>query len=187
MTTLLFDAPAWLLVLLAIVGLAVTFTGLRRGQINMRNTGLAMLAAAALLFVLRATVQTDEKQVEKQARGLVEAVSRKDWATAAKYLRHARMYEWDGDELVRRATELSAHYGLTGVVVNSVDVQRDPNVITATLSVTSSHQGTYVDSVPSTWKFEYQKRAEGWVLTKLFATRVGTFEMGQAEEIIRMK
>jgi hypothetical protein len=187
MTTLLFDAPTWLLALLAVFGLAVTFTGLRRGQINMRNTGLAMLAAAALLFVLRATVQTDEKRVEKATRGLVEAVSRKDWATAAKYLRHARMYEWDGDELVRQATELSTHYGLTGVVVNSVDVHRDPNVITATVSVTSSHQGTYVDSVPSTWKFEYQKRAEGWVLTNLIPAKIGIGDTGKAEDIIRMK
>src|SRR6266700_7659451 len=58
MPTLLLDAPYWLVGLLMLVGIVLIFTGLRRQQVNLRTAGIALAALAALLLVLRFTVQT---------------------------------------------------------------------------------------------------------------------------------
>ena len=187
MSSLLFDAPIWLLIFLALIGTGVTFTGLQRLQNSMRNAGLAILGVAALLLLLRVVVETDEKRVEKDARALVVSISQQDWPAAGTYLRHAKLYDMDGDKLLRHAKDLSSHYGLTSVAVNSIEVRREPSVMVAIVSVTSQHKNNYIDSVPSTWNFEYQKRQGKWVLTNLVPAKIGMGNTGNPEDIIRMK
>ena len=187
MMSLLFDAPVWFILLLIAVGVVLAFMGLQRQQNGMRNTGIGMICAALLLFVLRMTVETDEKRVEKDVRGMMDAISKNDWAAATLYLSRTRLYTWEGDDLIAQGKRLSSHYGLTGVTVNSIETRREPNVITATVSVTSHHKGMDFDSVPSTWNMEYQKRQQKWVCTSLLPTRIGVGDVGRLEDIIRIK
>lgn len=185
MMSFLFDAPIWIMLLLAALGAVLAFMGLQKQQNGLRNAGVGMLCTAILLFILRVTIETDEKRVEKDVRGMIEAISQNDWAAAAPYLKHAQLYNWAGDDLLAQGKRLTAQYGLTAVKVNSIETRREPNVITATVSVTSFHKGIYVDSVPSTWSMEYQKRQKKWVLINLLPTRIGFGDTGRPEDIIR--
>ena len=187
MMSLLFDAPVWIMLLLAAVGVVIGFMGLQRQQAGLRNAGLGMICAALLLLIFRMTIETDDKRVEKEVRGMIDAISKNDWTAATPYLQHARLYDWDGEDLIAQGKRLTARYGLTGVKVNSIETRRELNVITATVSVTSFHTGIYVDSVPSTWNMEYQKRQQKWALTSLLPTRIGFGDTGRPEDIIRGK
>ena len=184
MTNLLFNSPYWLVSLLGVLAFVLLFTGMRRGQTNVRTAGIALFALVALLLVFRFTVDTDEKRIERQTRAMVEAVSKNDWTTAATYLRHARLFSYQGDELVAHAKRRAQDYGLTEVKVNSIELVRQPNVYVVNLSVTSYHKNSLVDSVPSTWSLEYQKRSEGWVLTNLVPVRVGMGDGVRPQDII---
>ena len=173
MTSLLFNAPYWLLALLVLVAVALIFTGLRRQQGQLRIAGIALIALAALLLVLRLTVMTDEKRVERDARSLVEAVGHNNWTTAARHLEHARLLELEDGALAARAQSICKLYGLTGIKVNALEVRREPNVITVTLSLTSQHSGQFADSVPSNWVFEYQKQGKEWTLMQIVPVSIG--------------
>jgi hypothetical protein len=175
MIDMLLDAPYWLVAMLALVGIGLLLSGLRRQQDKMSRSGIGLLAAAALLLILHIAVPTPQKKVEQQTRDLMEAIGRDDWATAGRLMRHAHMMEWkeEGAELAKAGQEKAHFYGLTGVKVNSLDTKREPNVILVRVSITTYHKGIYVDSVPSVWDLEYQKRLEGWVLTHIDMRSVG--------------
>ena len=185
MMSLLFDAPIWMMLLLAMLGVVLGYMGMQRQQNGMRNAGVGMLCAAILLFILRTTVETDEKRVEKDVRGMIDAISRNDWDAATPYLKHARLYEWDGDALIAQGKQLCSRYGLSSVKVNSIETRREAGVITATVAVTSFHKSAYIDSVPSTWTMEYQKRQGKWACTSLLPVRIGFGDTGRPEDIIR--
>jgi hypothetical protein len=180
MMSLLLNAPYWLIVILAVLGVVVLFSGLRRQQQGVRTTGLVMIAAAALLLVLRATVPTPEKKVERQARALMGAVGSNDWTRVGTYVSHAqfRFAEqsapiWEGTEIATQGKRNAERYGLSGLKIGALEVKREPNVITVDISVTTYHKGMPVESVPSSWIFEYQERPEGWVLTNIQPRKIG--------------
>ena len=183
MSSLLFDAPYWIVALLAVAGIAVTWSAMQRQHLGLRKAGIGLLAVAAILLMLRLTIETDEKRVEKQVRGLMEAVSKDDWKTAGGYLKHARMYEWSGEEVTDAGK--NAAWGLTEVTVNSLAMKRELDVFTVTLSITTAHKDQYVSSVPSVWSLEYEKRSKEWVLTHLVPVKIGPNDIVNPEEIIR--
>jgi hypothetical protein len=184
MTSMLLNSPYWLIALLGVLAVVLMLTGLRRNQPNLRIGAMAVIALAALLLVLRFTVDTDEKRIERDTRAMIAAIARNDWNAAAPYLKHAQLMTFQGDELVSHAKERAGSYGLTDVKVNSIDLKPEPNVYVVTLSVTSYHKGQMMDSIPSTWSLEYQKRSQNWVLTNLVPIRIGFGDTVRPEDII---
>jgi hypothetical protein len=185
MLLFLLDAPIWLLLALSLAGLVMGYRGVSRTNPQERTIGVALLAAALLLFTLRLTVETDQKRVDKQVRALIAQISKKDWDAAGPALAHARLLEWEGNDLIQRGKDLSERYGVTDVSLNSIETRQEPNVITVTVSVTSHHKNLYVEAVPSTWVLEYQKRPQGWTLIKLTPVKIGFQDNTNAEAIIR--
>ena len=185
MSSLLFNVPHWVVVILALAGIAVTWAAVRQQNDRLRNFGFGILLAAVILLVLRLTIETDEKRVEKQARGLMEAISKDDWNTAGGYLKYARMYEWSGDEVTEAGKYAAHHWGLTELTVNSLTMKRELDVFTVTLSITTAHKDQYFSSVPSVWSMEYGRRSKEWVLTHLVPLKIGPNDIVNPEEIIR--
>jgi hypothetical protein len=87
--TLLTNAPLWLLVMLPLIGVVLLVTGVQRDQKRLRTGGFGLILAALLLAILRWTVPTDEKTVERKTRDLVAAVSSGDWNSVNQLLKHA--------------------------------------------------------------------------------------------------
>lgn len=177
MGSLLTNAPYWFVILLGLLGLAVAYTGLRRQQPTMRTWGLAVIGVAALLVVLRMVLPTDEKRVEQQARDLIAAVSDQKWADVKRLTRRATLSDVgvQGEAIADTIKQVAERFALSGVTVNSLDVRRQPNVITVVISVNSAHKDPWPNSVPSSWDFEYQKRGEGWTLTNIKNRSIGAF------------
>lgn len=187
MTNLLFDAPVWIILAIALLGTVVSFMGLRTGQNSMRNYGLGFIGLAILLVVFRMTIVTDEKRVERQTRALVAAVATGDWTSATDMMKHARFYDFSGDEVSAHGKALAQQYGLHDITVNSVEVTKSPNIIQSKLKVVSHHKSQYVDNVPSNWTFEYQKRAAGWVLTLITFEGLSFGDKGAAEQVLQRR
>src|SRR5258708_933181 len=111
MTALLLNSPYWLIVILAVIGVAVLFSRLPGGDAGGRKISFVLLALAALLLVLRMTVPTPEKKVERQARALMNAIGNNDWATVNQLTKRASLRfgqkventfpVWEGDEIAK--------------------------------------------------------------------------------------
>jgi hypothetical protein len=185
--TLLTNAPLWLLVMLPLIGLVVLVTGVQRDEKRLRTGGFGLIIATLLLAILRWTVLTDEKTVERKTRDLVAAVSSQDWKTVNELLKHANMMGWEGDVLARETQRFADEYHLQSVGVSSLSVQRQPQVFVVTLWVVSHHHSDMYDTVPSTWQLEYQKRLEGWVVTSITPVKIGTAEASEAESLLRSR
>jgi hypothetical protein len=185
--TLLTNAPLWLLVMLPLIGVVLLVTGVQRDEKRLRTGGFGLILAALLLAILRWTVPTDEKTVQRKTRDLVAAVSSQDWKTVNELLKHASMIGWQGDELARQTQRFAAEFQLQSVGVTSLSVRRQPQIFVVTLSVLSHHHSDMYDTVPSTWQLEYQKRLEGWVVTSITPVKIGTTEAGGAESLLRSR
>ena len=181
------NAPIGLLVMIALVAGGLLFTGLRSGREAMRNTAFIMLLIAALLLALKWTVPTDEKKVEKTTRELLGAIGSGDWGKAGPLLKHAALFGWQGDDLAAQAEFAAKHYNLTSIGINTLEVKREPLVMSVRTSVTTRHEGKEYNSVPSTWVFEYQKRGKDWVLTRLTPIKIFTFQGGDLESIMQAR
>jgi hypothetical protein len=43
------------------------------------------------------------------------------------------------------------------------------------------------DTVQSTWRLEYQKRLEGWVVTSITPVKIGMASASEAESLLRSR
>lgn len=186
MDTLL-NAPILLVLLVALVGIVLLISGLRAGRREFQWAGYAVLVLALLLELAALFVPTDSKTVERKARDLMAAISAGNWTAVDPMFKHATMYNWQGSELTRAAHDAADRYGLTDVRVNGMTVHKEPLAITVRISVTTHHKEQYVDSVPSTWDFQYQKRPpEGWVLIQVTPIQIGNVNgSAEKESIVR--
>jgi 4-amino-4-deoxy-L-arabinose transferase-like glycosyltransferase len=185
--TLLTNAPMWLLVMLPLIGVVLLGSGVQRDQKRLRAWGFGLILAAVVLAVVRWTVPTDEKRVQRKTRDLVAAVSHQDWKTVDQLLKHASMMGWEGDELARQTQRFAEEYQLQSVGITSMSVQQQPQVFVATLSVISHHHSDMYDTVQSTWRLEYQKRLEGWVVTSITPVKIGMASASEAESLLRSR
>jgi hypothetical protein len=185
--TLLTNAPMWLLVMLPLIGVVLLGSGVQRDQKRVRTWGFGLILAAILLAIVRWTVPTDEKTVDRKTRDLVAAVSHQDWKTVDQLLKHARLLGWEGDELARQTQRFAEEFQLQSVGVTSTSVQRQSQLFVVTLSVISHHHSDMYDTVLSTWRLEYQKRLEGWVVTSITPVRIGTADTTEAESLLRSR
>lgn len=182
---LLLDAPLWVIGIMVLVAAGLLFNGLRSGQDSLRKSAMILFVVAAALLALKWVVPTDEKKVEQKTRSLLAAIGSGNWNEAGPMLSHATMLAWQGDELTGNAKSAADHYGLSSIRINSLDVKKEPQVITVQTSViTRSNNPTY-DVVPSTWTFEYQKRGNDWVLIRIVPIKIATFQGADIESILR--
>ena len=99
-------------------------------------------------------------------------------------LSRATMLSWQGDELTTAAKSAAEHYGLTSIRITSLDVKKEPQVLTVQTSVITRSNNPSYDIVPSTWTFEYQKRGNEWVLIRIVPVKIANFQPSDIEAIL---
>ena len=184
MTETLLNAPIWLMGLLVLVGAGLLVSSLRGMDKRLRSAAIACFAAAVLLAGVRYLVPTDEKKVESETRRLATAVGNKDWPTVSALVKDATLVDLHGEEVAERAKRLVDKYSLTSLQINSTETKRIQGVITVTLSITTHHDRSYADTVPSTWAMEWQRRSGVWVLTDIRAVRIASWGPSEAESYL---
>jgi hypothetical protein len=160
------------------------FNGLRSGQDSLRKSAMILFAVAIALLALKWVVPTDEKKVEHKTRELLAAIGSSNWSQAGPMLSHATMLSWQGDELTTAAKSAAEHYGLTSIRITSLDVKKEPQVLTVQTSVITRSNNPSYDIVPSTWTFEYQKRGNEWVLIRIVPVKIANFQPSDIEAIL---
>jgi hypothetical protein len=181
---LLLDAPLWLIGIMALLAAGLMFNGLRSGQDSLRKSAMILFIVAIALLALKWVVPTDEKKVEHKTRELLTDIGSGKWDQVRPTLSHATMLAWQGDELTARAKDAAEHYRLSSIRVNSLDVKKEPQVLTVQVSVITRSNNPSYDVVPSSWTFEYQKRGKDWVLIRIVPIRIATFQGADIELIL---
>lgn len=169
MRDLLFDTPLWLLGLFAVLGIGLWFSGNARREKRLQYAGYASLLVAVLLAVVSHFVDTDREIVTRRTRQIVDAVARKDSATALKLLHpRATLGDMNRQQIADRIGTAADQFGVRAVRITSLDVTPQPlgEEITAALAVTADiadnpHPGA---GAPSTWDLTWVKSNNEWLL-----------------------
>jgi hypothetical protein len=169
MRDLLFDTPLWLLGLFAILGIGLWFSGNARREKHLQYAGYASLLVAVLLGVLSHFVDTDREFVTRRTRQIVEAVAKKDSATALKLLHpRATLADMNRQQIADRIGTAADQFGVKGVRITSLDVTPQPlgDEITASLAATADlADNPYPGAgAPSTWDLTWVKSNNQWLL-----------------------
>jgi len=168
MRDLLFDTPYWLLGLFAVLGVGLWFSGNARQDKRFQYAGYASLLVALILALLSYLVDTDREIVIRRTRQIVEAVSKKDTATALKLLHpRASLADMNRQQIADRIGTAADQFGVKSVRITSLDVAPQPlgDEMTAALAATADMTvGPYSGGVPSTWDLTWVKSNDQWLL-----------------------
>jgi len=183
-TRLLFDAPWWLPTTLAFLGIALFWNGNRRSDTKLRNAGLGLLLAAVAVMVTSHFVDTDIEKAEKQSKRLVRSVEQRDWATAKTILDpNTSLHVLGGiqlydsrDQIIEAAKKGVDQYGLkTERILNTTSEQTD-TVIVVTMFLMSEQDAAAVNTITTTWQFEWQQSGETWSLVRITNIKIGNLQ-----------
>lgn len=179
MTELLFDPPWYLPAAVAVFGIYLFIHGNRRNEAKVRAAGLGVVLLAAALFFVGRVMETDREIAERRSRELVQAVDSQDWTTlralldpkASVAVLNAPIYS-NRDAIVAGAQAATEQYGIKNIRITSLTSEQDQTAITVTLHVLSD-QGFTGQPFPTSWQFEWQELADGWMLTRILCLRIG--------------
>ena len=168
MRELLFDTPYWLLGLFAVLGIGLWFSGNARQDKRFQYAGYASLLVALILALLSYLVDTDREIVIRRTRQIVEAVAKKDTATALRLLHpRASLADMNRQQIADRIGTAADQFGVKSVRITSLDVTPQPlgDEMTAALAATADMTvGPYSGGVPSTWDLTWVKSNDQWLL-----------------------
>ena len=183
MRELLFDTPYWLLGLFAVLGIGLWFSGNARNDKRFQYAGYASLLVALTLALLSYFVDTDREIVIKRTRQIVEAVSKKDTATALKLLHPLRILaDMNRQQIADRIGTAADQFGVTNVRITSLDVTPQPlgEEMTAALAATADLANSPYPGggVPSTWDLTWVKSNNEWLLRDITPKSVPGMDPG---------
>jgi len=183
MRDFLFDTPYWLLGGLAVLGIALWFSGNARQEKRLQLAGYFALLIAVTLGLLSYFVDTDREIVIRRTRQIVQAVENKDAATAQQLLHpHAslgRSAEMNKQQIVDRIGTAADQFGIHSIRITSLVVTPQPlgQEMTVTLAATANSTfGGYSAPVPSTWDLNWVKTNDGWLLRDIIPQQVPTMD-----------
>ena len=183
MRDLLFDTPYWLLGGLVVLGIALWFSGNARQEKRLRLAGYLAFLVALVLALLSYCVDTDREIVTRRTRQIVEAVEKKDTATAQKLL-HPRASlgqraDMNKQQIADRIATAADQFGIQSIRITSLEVTAQPlgAEMTATLAATANTtMGGFSGPIPSTWDLTWVKTNDGWLLRDIIPRQVPSMD-----------
>src|SRR5205823_6393397 len=144
-------------------------SGNNRQNKPLKIGGLIALALLVLLSLLSYFVDTDIEKVNKRTKMFVSSVETRDWKTFESLLDpRIRFALYDSrTALVEGAKATAERIGLKSAHVTSMQASQDPLEITVDLNAVSIQDATMDRPVPTSWRFEWQESANGWLLTHI--------------------
>lgn len=159
----------WWIVLLGACGIAGGVFGLVRGAKRMWLAGGALAALAAAWAVAAALVETNVEKAVARTRAIVRSVEARDWATFESLLdpRTSFAIYHDRAQLVEGARRTTDSIGLKTVRILELTPRETGGVIAVDLRLLSEQDATLGRPVPTSWRFNWQERADGWMLQQV--------------------
>ena len=181
---LLFDAPWWLPTMLVFLGVALFWNGNRRQETKVRNAGLLFLLAAVIVLAVSHFVDTDVEKAENQSKRLVRAVEQRDWATlkavldpntSLQVLGGLQLYD-TRDEIINAAKQAVDQHGVKNVRILRTESEQTDTVILVTMFLMSEHENAPVNTITTTWQFEWQQMGQSWSLVRITNVKIGNIQ-----------
>jgi hypothetical protein len=189
MRDLLFDTPYWLLGGLVILGIALWVSGNARREKRLQLGGYLAFLLALVLGLLSYFVDTDREIVTKRTRQIVEAVEKKDTATAQKLLHpRATLGDMTKQQIADRIGTAADQFGIQSVRITSLEVAPQPlgDEMTAALSATANATTPFFSGpIPSTWDLTWVKTKDGWLLRDIIPRNVPGMDPGSLVDRIK--
>ena len=186
MSQLLFHTSWWILAA-AVGGIAAFFIGNRRLDKRLQRIGLAVVAAAVVLGLLRFFFPTAGERMEMRTCAIVSAVDRKDWNALSSLLdaktavcNRTRLLVAGRDNIVQLTRGNCEHFKVESISVLSMQSQQADTDVTVSLEVYSEQDPTLRRAETSSWQLDYQRSGDNWVLEKITLLRIGS-EGGDAQ------
>lgn len=170
----LFNPPFWLPIALGIVGVAVFLYGNARTQTPVRNAGLGVLALTVIWCVAAFLVRTTTEQCLDRTRSIVASVERAQWPELAKLMDRNTKFTFmsmtlDAQQLVKSAQDNAERFGVKDIRIISENVERGIDTVDVTINTLVEGSMT----TTAAFKFEYEQRTDGMLLSRITALRVG--------------
>jgi hypothetical protein len=80
------------------------------------------------------------------------------------------------DEIIEAAKKAVDQHGVKNVRVLRTDSEQTDTVIIVTMFVMSEHENAPVNTITSTWQFEWQQMGEQWSLQRITNMKIGNMQ-----------
>jgi hypothetical protein len=169
MSDLLFDPPWWLPTGIVAVGGYLFWSGNRKQDKMLRNTGLVGVLLAIVLMVVARLVDTPKEVAIGTTKLLVQSAGKGDWTTFGSILDPSTtalgVYRGK-QQLTDGAQRTAENIELKSANVTSIAATQNQSLITVDVSVLSQ-QEKFPYPYPSNWRFEWQNSGNGWYLATI--------------------
>ena len=183
----LFNPPLWLPAIAIALGIAIFVYGNARLKTPIRNGGLAVFAVALIWCAAAYFVQTRVEQCIHRTNAIVAAVEAADWAKLGTLVDKSTIIDVQNRSIAGRESIVSstqstaAVYGLKSIRTYGTETVVGPN----TVDVTFNALVEGVQPLTTVFRFEYEERSDGMLLSKIVPVRVGNMTMDQLQRSIR--
>ena len=188
MSDLLFDTPWWLPTLLLAAGVVLFITGNNRQIPRIRLAGVVVFLLAIALILVSYFVMTPRERALANTRKLVTSFVDRDWATfqsllpeqvSLALLNHPDSIYSNRAKLVAGAKQAQEKYNFKAIHITGIDAVQTDTLITVSLDVISEQEVTMGRPFPSSWQFDWQETANGWLLVHITALKIANMPADQ--------
>jgi hypothetical protein len=188
MSDLLFDTPWWLPALLLAAGVVLFITGNNRQVPRLRLAGVGVFLLAVALILTSYFVLTPRERALANTRRLVTAFEKRDWPTfqsllpdqvSLALLNHPDSIYSNRAKLVAGAKAAQDRYNFKNLAVTGIEAVQTDTLITVSLDVISEQEITMGRPLPSSWQFDWQETADGWLLVHITALKIANMPADQ--------
>lgn len=180
---LIFDAPWWLYVVPAAIGVVMAYVGLKRADKTLRNVGVVAILIGVAILVASKIVETDTEIVARQSKELVLAVEKRDWTKLASMLEPEAAVTLAGaadvytsrDQIVQACKSRVEGSTVTALSVTALEPKKESATLISTgIQVYVTADGTVGRPFPTDWRLEWAKAADGkWLIREIAAIQIG--------------
>ncbi|QOV88982.1 nuclear transport factor 2 family protein [Humisphaera borealis] len=187
---LIFDAPWWLYIVPAIVGIVMAYLGLRKGDKTLRSVGVGLLLVGVVIFIASRAVETDTEKVSRQSRELVAAVEKREWdklnalmePDAAVTLAGVGEIYSTREQIVSACRSRADGSGVTALAITGLEPKREGAAqISAEVQIYVTANDGGGRPFPTGWRFVWARAADGrWLIHDIEAIQIGTYRPADA-------
>ncbi len=187
---LIFDAPWWLYVVPAAIGVVMAYVGLKRADKTLRNVGVVAILIGVAVLIASKIIETDTEVVARHSKELVAAVERKDWATLEAFMEADAAVSLVGggdaytgrDQIVQACKSRVEGSTVTALSVTALDPKKESAaLISAPIQIYVTADGAGGRPFPTEWRLDWAKGSDGrWLIREIAAIQIGNVRAADA-------
>lgn len=183
MQEFLFHPALWMPAAAFAIAIALFIYGNNRVQPAVRNVGAGLLGLVLVWCVAAYWIKTRVEQCITRTRAITAAVETGDWGKVTALLDKTTSLEFlRGNVAISNAAQTAAQsYGLKDIRTFGTDAVEGPGTVDVTIRTLLEG----AQPLTAEFRFEYEQRSDGMLLSKIVPVRIGDKSMDQVRNAIR--